>query len=61
MTDIETVAKVFLIAERMIDLTYELEPEKNILEPPKEPIKKLRNTHNSYNVHLPVLTIKGFN
>ena len=60
MTDIETVAKVFLIEERMIDLTYDLKPEKNIIISSKEP-KKLKNTHNSYNVHLPVLTIKGFN
>ena len=61
MTEIETVAKVFVIEERMIDLTYELETEKNISKPLEKPIKKIKNTHNSYNARLPILTVKGFN
>ena len=60
MQEIETVAKVFLVEERMIDLTYNPELEKNIIEPSRE-LKKFKNTHHSYSVHLPALTIKGFN
>jgi len=61
MTEIETVAKVFVVEERMIDLADELEKEKNISKPPEKPIKKINNNHNYYNTSLPVLTVKGFN
>lgn len=59
--EIETVAKVFVVEERMINLTNEPKTGKIISEPPKKPIKKINKTHNFYNACLPVLTVKGFN
>ena len=61
ITEIETIAKVFVVEKRMIDLTNEPVTGKIISEPPKKPIKKINKTPNSYNAHLPVLTVKGLN
>jgi hypothetical protein len=59
--DIETVAKVFVVARRMKDLTNTLESKNIITKPPKFLDKKDKK-HSSYSkTQLAVLTIKGFN
>ena len=59
--DIETVARVFVVARRMIDLTDTLESEINVTEPPMYHHKKIKKRPNSSNLRIPVLTVKGFN
>ena len=61
MTEIETVAKVFIVAKRMIDLTNDIKSENINSEPTQNSPKKINNTQNSYNINLPLLTIHGFN
>lgn len=59
--DIETVARVFVVARRMIDLTDALESGINDTDPPIYHHKKIKKRHNSSNFRIPVLTVKGFN
>jgi hypothetical protein len=59
--DIETVARVFVVARRMIDLTDALESGINVTEPPISHHKKIKKRSNSTNLHIPFLTVKGFN
>jgi hypothetical protein len=59
--DIETVAKVFVVARRMIDLTNSLESKKIVTKPPGLQDKKNKKHIIFSKSQLPVLTIKGFN
>jgi hypothetical protein len=59
--EIETVAKVFVVEERMIDLTYDIKSEKIVSDPPLNSPKKTSNDRNSYNTRLALLTVRGFN
>lgn len=59
--DIETVAKVFVVARRMIDLTSDLESKKIITRPPNFLDKKTKKHNHISKTQLAVLTIKGFN
>ena len=61
IAEIETVAKVFLIAERMIDLTNNSKSEKIISEPPIDCDKKINYNNNPYNKKLTLLAVRGFN
>ncbi len=61
MEEIETVAKVFIIAKRIIDLTNDVKSKSNNSEPTQNSPKKINNIQNSYNIKLPILTIHGFN
>jgi hypothetical protein len=58
--EIETVAKVFVVAERIIDLTYD---QKSIsaTKPPIIPPKKLNKCQKPSNSWSHFLTIHGFN
>ena len=59
--DIETVAKVFVVARRMIDLTNDLESKNIITKPPNFQDKKIKKQNNFSKTQLAILTIKGFN
>ena len=61
LDEIETIAKVFVVAERMIDLTNDSKSEKNITEPPVDINKKINNNHELYNKKLMLLSVRGFN
>ena len=61
LDEIETIAKVFVVAERMIDLTNDSKSEKNITEPPVDINKKINNNHDLYNKKLMLLSVRGFN
>jgi len=60
LIEIENIVKVFIVAERIIDLASEIKPEeinKNNLE-----ISKNFNNHlNQYKIYLKPLTVKGLN
>ncbi len=58
---IETVAKVFVIEERMKDLTYDLDSDNIITDLPLKPSKKSDFNRNFYNKRLPILNVRGFN
>lgn len=58
--DIETVARVFVVARRMIDLTDALESGINVTVPPIYH-KKIKKHPTSSKLLIPVLTVKGFN
>ena len=58
--EIETVAKVFVVAERIIDLTYD-QKSANALKPPTRLPKKLDKCQKSNNSWSNFLTIHGFN
>ena len=60
LSEIETVAKVFVIEERMKDLTYDLE-SKNITDPPLKSPKKIDYNCDLINKRLPIFTVRGFN
>jgi hypothetical protein len=57
--EIETVAKVFVVAERMIDLTYD-QRSASTIKPPMRPPKKLDKCQASNNSWSNFLTIHGF-
>ena len=60
LIEIENIVKVFVVAERIIDLASELKSEvinKNNLKPSKE----LNNLLNPYNKYLRPLTVRGLN
>ena len=61
LEEIETVAKVFVVAERMIDLTNDSKSEKIISKPPEEYNKKIENNRNSNNGKLTLLSVRGLN
>ncbi len=61
IAEIETVAKVFIVAKRMIDLTNDIKSENITSETTQNSPKKINNTQNSYNINLSLLTIHGFN
>ena len=61
ISDIETVAKVFVVARRMIDLTNDLESKNIITKPPNFQDKKIKKQNNYSKTQLAILTIKGFN
>ena len=59
--DIQTVAKVFVIARRMIDLTNAHGSDIIVTEPPIVKNKKTKKRRTYSYSRLPVLTVKGFN
>ena len=61
LSEIETVAKIFVIEERMKDLTYDLDSENIITNLPLKPSKKSDFNRNFYNKRLPILNVRGFN
>lgn len=61
LEEIETVAKVFVVAERMIDLTNDSKSEKIISKPPDDFNKKIDNNQSSNNGKLTLLSVRGFN
>ena len=61
MAEIETVAKVFIIAERMIDLTYDLKPEKKVSDSHLNSPKKSQDNRNSYNTSISLSAVRGLN
>lgn len=61
IAEIETVAKVFVVAERMIDLTYDLKSEKKVSDSPIISPKRPRETRNTYNRGVPFSAVRGFN
>ena len=61
LAEMETVAKVFVIEERMIGLTYDLKSDKVVSSSPQNSPKKIIKTQNSYNSKLNLLSVRGFN
>ena len=61
ISDIETVAKVFVVARRIIDLTNDLESKNVITGPPNFQDKKNKKNNSFSKIQLAVLTVKGFN
>ena len=61
LSEIETVAKVFILEKRINDLTYEFKHNKIISKPQIIPNNKTVNKKNSYNKNLSLLTVRGFN
>ncbi|KYK29418.1 hypothetical protein AYK20_05580 [Thermoplasmatales archaeon SG8-52-1] len=61
LEEIDTIAKVFVVAERMIDLTNDSKSEKNNTEPPVDIDKKINNNHELYNKKITLLSVRGFN
>ena len=61
INEIETVAKVFIVAERMIDITYNIDnrklTEKEIIHTPKKSIINANGNSTSPRY----LTVKGLN
>lgn len=60
LNEIEKIAKVFIVEERMIDLTYDVKSEE-IDKKNLESSKKLNIHPKPYNRHLQSLTVKGLN
>ena len=61
LDEMETVAKVFVVEKRMIDITYNVEPE-NIIEQPFSGSSKKIKIHPTNNRNrLPFLTVRGLN
>lgn len=61
LEEIETIAKVFVVAERIIDLTNDSKEEKIITEPSVNINKKINNNQESYNKKINLLSVRGFN
>ena len=61
LAEMETVAKVFVIEERMIGLTYDLKSDKIVSSSHQNSPKKIIKTQNSYNSKLNLLSVRGFN
>jgi len=59
MYDIETAAKLFLVAERMNDITYDKKENINDLQGKKS--KKIGHNKIRVNNALPIFYVKGFN
>ena len=59
--EIEYVARVFLVAERMIDLTEEIEIEKNEEKPIEKSPKKSISRRNLVYDRLQYLNVRGLN
>jgi hypothetical protein len=60
LIEIENIVKVFVVAERIIDLASEIKSDEtntNNLKPSRE----LKNNPNPYNRYLRPLTVRGFN
>ncbi|UCF50065.1 MAG: hypothetical protein JSU91_00880 [Thermoplasmatales archaeon] len=60
LIEIQNIVKVFVVAERIIDLASEIKSEltnKNNLKSPRE----FNNHPNQYNKYLRRLTVRGFN
>ena len=58
--EIETVAKVFVVAERIYDLTYD-QKSANVTKPPMRPAKKRNKCIKTNNSWSHFLTVHGFN
>lgn len=61
LAEMETVAKVFVIEERMIGLTYDIKSKKIVPNSPNVSPEKNKKIRNSYNSNLKLLTVRGFN
>ncbi len=60
LSEIETIAKVFVVEQRLNDITFNLKNEKNITNPSITSQRKKYNQKNSYNVKLSLLNVRGF-
>ena len=61
LAEMETVAKVFAVEERIIDLTCDIQPEKNDIVSHQIDPKKIIKTEDIYNTNLNILSVRGFN
>ena len=61
LAEMETVAKVFVIEERMIGLTYDLKSDKIVSSSHRNSPKKIIKTQNSYNSKLNLFSVRGLN
>jgi len=61
LSDLETIAKIFIVKKRINDLTYDLRLAKIISRPSSASKGKTDNQKNSYNVSLSLLNVRGFN
>jgi len=61
LKELENVAKVFVVAERLIDLTCDLKSEFIDSGTPQNSPKKIYNNQNSNNMHISFITLHGFN
>jgi len=61
LKELENVAKVFVVAERLIDLTCDLKSEFIDSGTLQNSPKKIHSNQNSYGIHLSLITIHGFN
>jgi len=61
LTEIETIVKVFVVAERINDLTFNQKTENIVSNPPNKPKTKTKNNNNFYNTKLSLLNVRGFN
>ena len=59
INEIETVAKVFVVAERMIDLTGDLKADKIDTFSPS--VKNIKKTNGDNNTNLTLLNVRGLN
>jgi len=60
LSDLETIAKIFIVKKRINDLTYDLRLAKILSRPSSTPKGKTDNQKNSYNVSLSLLNVRGF-
>ena len=61
LSEIETVAKVFVVERRINTLTYNVKANKIVSRPQIIPKNKEDKQKNSYNKNLTLLTVRGFN
>lgn len=60
LSDLETIAKIFIVKKRINDLTYDLRSAKILSRPSSIPKGKTDNHKNFYNASLSLLNVRGF-
>ena len=61
IAEIETVAKVFIVAERMKDLTDDIKTKNDIETPSQVAPKKAKDFAERYDRSSSILNVRGFN
>lgn len=61
IAEIETVAKVFIVAERMKDLTDEVKTKNDMKRPSQDSPRKIKDYIECYNKNNTLLSVRGFN
>jgi hypothetical protein len=61
LTEIANAARLFVVEERVIDLTDSINPKEAISKTPVNPPNKTNKPSNSYNTNIKYLTVRGFN